>query len=155
MPTRKQRRRAQKGRRHDYEYETIWVDPVSGEEVEPPEDFDPGTHDERENGKPNAKSPAAPKKQGGSARPVKVPPQPSWSRAVKRSLLIGVVIFAAFYLVGSKNGSPTHRVASAALISVIYAAIFIPFTYWIDGFSYKRWQRRAEQQGQKRTAKSR
>jgi hypothetical protein len=68
-------------------------------------------------------------------------------------LLIGVVIFAAFYLVGSRNGS--HNLASALLISVIYAAIFIPFTYWIDGFSYRRWQRRAEQQGQKRSARSR
>jgi hypothetical protein len=153
MPSRKQRRRAQKERRHDYEYETVWVDPVSGEEVEPPEDFAPGKPDERENGKPRAKSSAAQKKQSGSNRPIKVPPQPSWSRAVKRALLIGVVIFAAFYLVGSRNGS--HNLASALLISVIYAAIFIPFTYWIDGFSYRRWQRRAEQQGQKRSARSR
>lgn len=154
MPTRKQRRRTQKDRRHNYEYETVWVDPVTGEETDPPEDFDPETPDERENGKPKAKSSTPQKKkQSGSDRPVKVPPQPSWSRAVKRAGLIGVVIFVAFYLVSSRNGS--HHLVSALLISVIYSAIFIPFTYWIDGFSYKRWQRRAEQQGQKRSAKSR
>ena len=39
MPTRKQRRRALKERRHDYEYETVWVDPDTGEEVDPPEDY--------------------------------------------------------------------------------------------------------------------
>lgn len=155
MPTRKQRRRAQKDRRLGrYEYETVWIDPETGEETDPPEDFEPeAAPAKRENGKPKAKSSAAQKKQSGSGRPTKVPPQPSWSRAAKRSLLIGVVIFAAFYLVGSKNGS--HRLVSALLISVVYAAIFIPFTYWIDGFSYKRWQKRAEQQGQKRPAKSR
>lgn len=155
MPTRKQRRRTQKGRRHDYEYETVWIDPETGEETDPPEDFDPEAPDRRENGTPKAKSGSAQKKQSGGSRPIKVPPQPSWSRAVKRAGLIGVAIFAAFYLLGSRNGS--HNLASALLISVIYAAIFIPFTYWIDGFSYKRWQRRAEQQGQKskRPAKSR
>lgn len=151
MPTRKQRRRAQKGRRHDYEYETVWVDPVTGEETEAPEDYDP-TLDEPANGKPKTRTPAA-KKPSGSSRPIKVPPKPSWSRAVKRAGIIGVVIFVAFYLVGSRNGG--HSLVSALLISVVYAAIFIPFTYWIDGFSYKRWQRRAEQQGQKRPAKSR
>jgi hypothetical protein len=147
MPTRKQKRRALKDRRHDYEYETVWVDPDTGEEVDAPEDAE-------ESVEAPARKPAAQKKQqSDGARPVKVPPKPSWSRAIKRAGLIGVVIFIAFYLVGSKNGN--HHVASALLISVIYAAIFIPFTYWIDGFSYKRWQRRAEEQGQKRPSKSR
>jgi hypothetical protein len=147
MPTRKQKRRALKDRRHDYEYETVWVDPETGEEVDAPEDA--------ETAEPEARKPkqGAQKKQGSTGREIKVPPQPSWSRAVKRAGLIGIVIFVAFYLVGSRNGS--HHVASALLISVIYAAIFIPFTYWIDGFSYKRWQRRAEEQGQKRPSKSR
>src|SRR5438067_1310697 len=36
MPTRKQRRRAQKERRH--EYETVWVDDEGNELEEPPED---------------------------------------------------------------------------------------------------------------------
>jgi hypothetical protein len=137
----------QKERRH----EQAWyeVDEFGNEvEVEAPEREEPSPD-------PKSKPAAAQKKQGGSGRPVKVPPEPSWSRAAKRSLLIGVVIFAAFYLVGSRNGSSSHRLSSALLISVIYAAIFIPFTYWIDRFSHNRWLRRAEQQGQKRQAKSR
>jgi hypothetical protein len=145
MPTRKQRRRTQKERRHEQAwYET---DEFGNEvEVEAPEK-------EARSAEPKAKGTAGQKKQGGGGRPIKVPPQPSWSRAAKRAGLIGVVIFVAFYLVGSRNGS--HDLTSALLISVIYAAIFIPFTYWVDGFSYKRWQKRAEQQGQKRPAKSR
>ena len=37
MPTRKQRRRAQKERRH--EYETVWVDAEGNELEEPPEEL--------------------------------------------------------------------------------------------------------------------
>jgi len=137
MPTRKQRRRTLKERRHEQAWYS--TDEFGNEvEVEAPE------KDERS---------VEPKKSGGGSRPVKVPPQPSWSRAVKRAGLIGVVIFVAFYLVGSRNGS--HRLSSALLITVVYTAIFIPFTYWIDGFTYRRWQRRAEQQGPKRQIKSR
>jgi hypothetical protein len=147
MPSRKQRRRVAKDRRHEHAW--YEVDEFGNEvEIEAPE------KDER-SPEPRAKTSGAQKKSANGSRPIKVPPAPSWSRAVKRAGLIGVVIFVAFYLVGSRNGS--HNVASALLISVIYAAIFIPFTYWIDGFSYRRWQRRAEEQGhgQKRQAKSR
>ena len=133
----------QKERRHEHAW--YEVDEFGNEvEIEAPE---------REERIAEPKATASQKKQGGKDRSVRVPPRPSWSRAFKRAGIIGVVIFAAFYLVGSKSGS--HRLTSALLISVVYTAIFVPFTYWIDRFSYNRWQRRAEQQGQKRTAKGR
>jgi hypothetical protein len=127
----------QKDRRHEHAWYTIDED-GNEVEVEAPE------REERS---------ADPKPKTDGGRPVKVPPEPSWPRAFKRALLIGVVIFAAFYLVGSRNGN--HRLASALLITLIYTAIFVPFTYWLDRFSYNRWQRKAEQQGPKRPAKSR
>jgi hypothetical protein len=139
MPTRKQRRRTLKERRHEQAWYTT---DDEGNEIE----VDAPEKDER-SAEPKAKGSTA------AARPVKVPPEPSWPRAFRRALMIGAVIFVAFYLIGSKNGS--HRLTSAILITVIYTAIFVPFTYWIDRFSYNRWQRRAEQQGQKRPAKSR
>jgi hypothetical protein len=154
MPTRKQRRRALKERRHEYEYETVWIDPVSGEEVEPPEDYVDAPHEKperrekRDDGKPKAKS----QPQRGS-RPVRVPPPPSWRRAIRRSLILGGVIFVAFYLLGSKSGG--NRLAGALSITLIYVVLFIPFTFFIDRFSHNRWQRRAEQQGQKGSAKKR
>jgi hypothetical protein len=141
MPTRKQRRRIQKERRH--EYETVWVDSEGNELEEPPEEI-VAAPEKRSNGsKPKARA-ASPQRGGRATR---VPPPPSWQRAGKRSLILGVVIFVLFYIVGSKNGH--HHLGSALFISVLYTALFIPFTYYIDRFSHTRWQRRAEQQGQK------
>jgi hypothetical protein len=142
MPTRKQRRRAQKERRH--EYETVWVDAEGNELEEPPEEELAAAPEKRTNGaKPKAK--AAPQRGG---RPVRVPPAPSWQRAFKRSAILGAVIFALFYMLGSKNGG--HNLGGALLLAAIYTALFIPFTYVIDRFSHNRWQRRAEQQGQQK-----
>jgi hypothetical protein len=140
MPTKKQRRRALKERRH--EYETVWVDEEGNELDEPPEELAAAPR-KRDGAKPEAK---APQQRGG--RPVKVPQPPSWQRAAKRSLFIGVAIFAVFYILGSKNGH--HELGTALALSVVYTALFIPFTFTIDRFAYKRYQRREEQQGAKR-----
>jgi hypothetical protein len=134
MPTRKQRRRVQKERRH--EYETVWVDEEGNELEEPPEDL-VATPQKRDGAKPRQK---APQQRGG--RSGRVPQSPSWRRAAKRSLIIGAVIFVAFYLAGAKNGG--NRVLSAVEITVIYTLLFIPFQFTIDRFAYNRWQRREE-----------
>ena len=139
MPTRKQRRRSQKERRH--EYETVWVDSEGNELEEAPEELVNSAPEKRTNGaKPKAKT-----QQQRGGRPGKVPPAPSWQRAARRSLILGVVIFVLFYILGARNGK--HNLAGALEISIIYTALFIPFTYMIDRFAHNRWQRRAEQQG--------
>jgi hypothetical protein len=148
MPTRKQRRRAQKERRH--EYETVWVDEEGNELEEPPEDLVTEPQERRENGKPNAKAKAQPRRGG---RPVRVPPPPSWRRAAKRSVIIGAALFAVIYLLGSKNGN--HSLVSALLLALVYTAIFIPAQFTIDRFAHNRWQRRADEQAAKRPAKRR
>jgi len=56
-----------------------------------------------------------------------------------------------FAVVGSKKGS--NSIESALLISLLYTALFVPFTFMIDRFSYNRWQRRGEAQGQKQPRK--
>ena len=73
MPTRKQRRRLQKERRH--QYETVWVDSEGNELDEPPEELvaRPEKLEKRDSAKPKAK---AAQKRGG--RQVRVPPPPSW-----------------------------------------------------------------------------
>jgi hypothetical protein len=147
MPTRKQRRRALKERRH--EYETVWVDSEGNELEEPPEER--GAAPEKRNGtKPKPKAKAT-QQRGGRA--VRVPPPPSWGRATKRAVLIGVAIFAFLYIAGTKNGG--HSTATSLFPAVIYTAVFIPFQYMLDRFMHNRWQRRADQQGQKATAKKR
>ena len=149
MPTKKQRRRAQKERRH--EYETVWVDAEGNELEEAPEELG-APPEKRDDAKSKATSKAKTTQQRGG-RPVRVPPPPSWQRATKRALIIGGVIFVAFYLAGAKNGS--NRLYSAIEITVLYTLLFIPFTFMIDRFSHNRWQRRADEQAGKRPAKKR
>jgi hypothetical protein len=148
MPTRKQRRRSQKERRH--EYETVWVDAEGNELDEPPEELAEAPAAEKSNGaKPKAKAKTAPQRGG---RSVREPPAPSWQRAAKRSLILGAVIFVFFYLAGSKGH---HNLGSALLISLLYTALFVPFSFMIDRFAHNRWQRRMEQQGQKQQPRKR
>lgn len=147
MPTRKQRRRAQKERRH--EYETVWVDEEGNELEEPPAE-PVAKPDKRDGTRPKPKSNAT-QQRGG--RTVRVPPPPSWQRAAKRAGLIGALIFVFIYIVGAKNGS--HSPASALLLAVIYTALFIPFQFTIDRFVYNRWQRRNDTQAANRAAKKR
>ena len=148
MPTRKQRRKTQKERRH--EYETVWVDEEGNELDEPPEDAAAEPKETRQNGKPKPQAKAQSQRGG---RQVRVPPAPSWQRAVKRSVIIGAALFGVIYLLGSKNGN--HSLASALLLAGIYTVIFIPAQYAIDRFAHLRWQRRADQQATKRPAKKR
>ncbi len=145
MPTRKQRRRALKERRH--EYETVWVD-EEGNELEEPPDEAAAPADKRNGAKPKAKT-----NQQRGGRAARVPQPPSWRRAIKRGGLFGVVIFFVFAVLGSKNGH--HNYAAAVLFGAIYTVIFVPFTFMLDRFAYNRWQRRAEQQGPKGSAKKR
>jgi hypothetical protein len=146
MPTRKQRRRLQKERRH--EYETVWVDSEGNEIDEPPEELVAAAPEKRANGKPRVK--AQPQRGG---RPVRVPSAPSWRRAGKRSLILGGAIFALFFVLGSKNGG--HNAGTALGLAALYTALFIPFTYFIDRFAYNRYQRRMEEQGSKSSARRR
>jgi hypothetical protein len=148
MPTRKQRRRTQKERRH--EYETVWVDGEGNELDDQPEDL-PAKPERRDAVKPKPKANATQRQRGG--RQGRVPPPPSWQRAAKRAGIIGALIFVFIYIVGAKNGS--HSPASALLLAVIYTALFIPFQFTIDRFTYNRWQRRADAQGVSRSAKKR
>ena len=146
MPTRKQRRRAQKERRH--EYETVWVDEEGNELDEPPEDLVAPATQQRANGKPRAK--VQPQRGG---RPVRVPPAPSWRRAGRRSLILGGAIFALFFVLGSKNGG--HNAGTALGLAALYTALFVPFTYFIDRFAYNRYLRRTEERGSKGSVRKR
>jgi len=104
MPTRRQRRRAAKEKRH--EYETVWVDAEGNELEELPEEALAQERTDGRNGKaksrPEPRGPA-PQQRGGRAD--RTPPPPSWQRAGKRALLLGVVVFALFYLTGGKSGN--------------------------------------------------
>jgi hypothetical protein len=136
MPTRKQRQRKLKSKRH--QWETVWVDDDGNELHEPP----PEALEEKQPRTNGAKATPAKKqapKRDAKGRPVRVPPQPSWNRAVKRAALLGAVVFVLFSMTASKAD---NRYVAALVPAVIYTAMFIPFTYWIDRFAYRRYQAR-------------
>jgi hypothetical protein len=136
MPTRKQRRREQKSKRHEYEF--VYVDSEGNEVDDVPEELEEQPKRERTNGAKPVAAAKSQKSSGSGKRPqqrqLRQPPQPSWNRALKRGGLFAIVIFLFFGLT-SKN----HV---AAAIAIPYALFFIPFTYYIDRFAYRRWQAR-------------
>jgi hypothetical protein len=144
MPTRKQRRREAKSKRHEYEF--VYVDAEGHELEEPPDDLlesAPKRPEERRNGtKPAAaaKKPARQQPQRGGRR---VPQPPSWQRAFRRAGLLGVFVFVIFSFLSKQHGTSAY--ASAAGLAALYTALFVPFTYALDRFAYRRWQARESQ----------
>ncbi|HSX22220.1 MAG TPA: hypothetical protein VLE97_05535 [Gaiellaceae bacterium] len=130
MPTRKQRRREAKSKRHEYEF--VYVDGEGQELEDPPEDLLPEPKAPRNGSSPAKKSMA----QRSGRTPRRAPQPPSWQRAAKRSVLLGLVVFVLF----SATAKGHNKYVTAALPALIYTALFIPFTYTIDRFAYRRWQ---------------
>jgi hypothetical protein len=125
MPTRKQRRRREKGRRHEYEY--VYVDD-EGNEVEVDEDEVKAERSASRNGR--AKPRAA--GQGPRVQP------PSWRRVGKRGLIFAPIMFVTVMLLDSRLELWQVAVQTAWLL-----AIFLPFSYFMDSFMYRRYARRA------------
>ena len=138
MPSRKQRRRELKAKRHEYEF--VYVD-AEGNELDeaPPELLEQEQRKERTNGAKSAKQPARASggKGRGQGRPARVPPEPSWNRAFKRAAMLGAVVFALFAL---SAGKASNRYLAGLIPAAIYTILFVPFTYYIDRFAYRRYQ---------------
>jgi hypothetical protein len=122
MATRKQRKRRQKGRRHEYEY--VYVDD-EGREVEPPEEVQPGK-------RTNGKAPEAAVTRGGR----KIEP-PSWSRVGKRALWIAPLMFLTLTLIAGEL-TLAQRLSQTALM----LGIFLPVSYVMDRTIYRTSVRR-------------
>jgi hypothetical protein len=147
MPTRKQRRRRQKGLRHEYEY--VYVDD-EGHEVEVDEAPDSAS---RRNGKRDSKPASAARPQAGKGkqrRPIREVSPPSWSRVAKRALVFGPLIFVAFSVINS-----SQSVASRLLIAAAYTAFFIPLMYLMDRTMYRTYLKRTGGQPPQRASRKR
>ena len=131
MPSRKQRRRRDKTFRHEYD---LVVYDEEGNEVE----VSPAAlrkAKEKEKPKSGTKQRGS---QKGRSRPVRESPPPSWRRALRRGGLMGGAMFL-IVLVFFQSMSLQGRIS----LGLIYAAAFVPFTYWIDRFAYKNYIRRS------------
>jgi len=135
MPTRKQRRREAKSKRHEYEF--VYVDD-EGNEVEAPPEEERAPDRSRDGAKPVPAKKQAPARTSRARQPQ----PPSWQRASRRAVVLGAVVFVLFTF--AAKGS--NRYLSALVPAVIYTVLFIPFTYAIDRFAYRRWQAREQQQ---------
>jgi hypothetical protein len=140
MPTKKQRRRHQKARRHEYEY--VYVDDEGNEvEVDPAElraEKD-GQRESRPSKGTNRKP--APQTRGGK----KIEP-PSWRRSAKRGLIIGPLLIVAMVLFNRKL-SAAQQVAPALFL----LAFFIPFSYFTDSLAYKMYKKRLDRRDSAKT----
>lgn len=138
MPTRKQRARRAKSFRHEYGFV---VNDEEGNEVEV---AGAELRGEKKGASKSASKPAA-KAKGGGSRALREPPPPSWNRALKRGGLWGLATVVLSVLLLKGISVPT-RVA----IGLLYAVMFIPMTYWIDGVVYRRYLKRKPGSGKAR-----
>ena len=115
MATKKQRRRREKGQRHDY----VWVDD-EGNEVEP----DDATTANEKTGQT-------------SARFQRDPQAPSWRRTFKRGAIFAPIMFGTVFLL-----SPDLATETKITQTLLIVAIFIPFSYFIDRLFYRSHLRR-------------
>ena len=124
MPSRKQRRRRAKDRRHDYEF--VYVD-EEGQEVEVAE-----AAEER---KKTDKRPP-PRTRAGRGRVIE---PASWSRVGKRALLFAPLMFLTIRLL--ERNQP---IGASIVRTVTLLALFLPFSYVMDSMLYRSHVRRTE-----------
>ena len=127
MATKKQRRRREKGFRHEY----VWED-EEGNELEP-EEVRVRMPAERST---SARSKST--KAGTSTRRGRAPQPPSWRRVIKRGGIFAPIFFATVLLIGGKHVS----FAQALVQSVLLLVLFIPFSYFLDTMVWRSHQKR-------------
>ena len=133
MASRKQRRRRQKERRHDYEF--VYVDD-EGHEVE----GDPAEPEQSQRQGARRNGAKAVRKGQGSGRPARKIDPPSWKRVTRRALFFGPLIFLAFSVLNNKQ-----PVATRLLLAILYTGFFIPFMYLMDRAMYRTYLKRTGQ----------
>jgi len=129
MATKKQRRRRDKGLRHEYEY--VYID-EEGKEVEveqPP----PSAKEKQRRAavSKNGRRPAA------GVRPVQAP---NWRFMRKQALIFYFILFAAFSIL-----SKGVTIWVSALIALGYTALMLPLMWMMQRTMYRSYLRRTGQ----------
>jgi hypothetical protein len=127
MPTKKQIRRQQKLKRH--EYEEVYVDEEGRE-------LDPAEAEERLGAKEPNKASKAAKSQPVNRAGRTIEP-PSLRRTVRRGLLFFPLMLVTVILLG-KNLTLAQQIAQ----TVVLMAFFLPFSYFMDTMVYRSYQKR-------------
>jgi hypothetical protein len=134
MPTRKQRRRNQKARRHEYEY--VYLDdegnevPVDPSELRAEKD---GQRDSKPRKEASSGKPAGGRGPGGR----RIIEPPSWRRSARRAVIFGPLLVVAMMLFN--RGLSYQQQLFPALFLITF---FIPFSYFTDSLAYRMFQKR-------------
>ena len=80
------------------------------------------------------------KQQRATRAQARAPKPPTWSAAAKKGLLATAFIFI-FLLVTNK-----FRIAPALIFAALACLLYIPSGYYLDGYMYRRFQRKQLQQ---------
>jgi hypothetical protein len=124
MPTRKQRRRRAKEMRHEY----VWED-AEGNELTPEDVPTRKAADVDERRQP--------------ARSAREPQAPSWRRTLKRGLVFAPVMFVTVMLLSGNLTLAEQLVQTAVIV-----AIFLPFSYFLDGVFWRSYKKRMARQAE-------
>ena len=127
MPSRKQRRRRSKERRHEWEY--VYVD-ESGKEVEVADDAPEPTSRNGRRGRQHQKQ--RPATAGGRT----IQP-PSWRRVARRGLIFAPMMFLIVHFL-----SPELTTMQELFQTLFLLAFFLPFSYAMDSLVYRMHRRR-------------
>jgi hypothetical protein len=128
VATKKQVRRRQKERRH--EWEEVYVD-AEGNVVDVPDEA------EEKPGRAARTQPArrAQARQGRTINP------PSWNRVLKRGLIFAPLMYITVALLAPDGASLAANVTQTAFLLMV----FLPFSYAMDALTYRMWRRRTGQ----------
>ena len=134
MPTRKQRRRREKLKRHEYEYV---IETEEGEKiaVESPREARG-----RDKGRDEQRKPA----RGQPTRGGRVVPEPSFGRVLRRSAVFAPLMALVIYFL-SRN-EPNFSYGQLLFTVLLLLAFFMPFSYMVDVLVYRMAQRRQQRE---------
>ena len=139
MPTRKQRRREAKERRHEYEY--VYVDDAGNEvEAAAVDDEAPAARKSQSTGvKPTAKHPAERgARQAQTGRAARKVEPPSWRKVLRRAAIFAPIMLVVVYLLRPKDATA----ASIVVQVVVLLLFFLPFSYFVDSMMYRQYRKR-------------
>jgi hypothetical protein len=128
VPTKKQRRRRAKDRRHEYEF--VYVD-EEGRELDPEEVEE--SEAAQDGGKRDARPRHPVDRRGRPMQP------PSWRRVLKRGLIFAPFMYLLLLILpGGAEMGEVQRIQQ----TVFLLMIFMPFSYLMDAFMYRMFERR-------------
>jgi hypothetical protein len=144
VPTRKQRRRQAKERRHDYEY--VYVDDEGNEVEDAPADREgPAKEKPKAVGtgvRPSAKQPAQrggqPARGGQSDRGVRKVDPPSWQKVFRRAAIFAPVMLLVVYFLRPSGATPASLIVQVAALLLF----FLPFSYFMDSLMYRNYRKK-------------